>query len=277
LTDFQKFTAAQISSDETFYRLLAATVARQLKFDYDFARNWDPIFGPNLNLENFLRDLVDSSDQQVVWYMDEVDKLFTTSFATDFFGLIRSWHNSRSTELDGPWGRLTIVIAYATEAHLFIQDVNQSPFNVGRKFQLDDFNLQQTIELNSKYRSPLATYAECEALFGLVAGHPFLTRSALDALAKGRDTLTSLLDTATRDNGPFSDHLKRLLIAVSRIHEVTEYARAVLAGSAPGEQDAFYRLSAAGVVRKDLTGKVVFRCSLYRAYLERMLAPGTPA
>ncbi len=131
VTDFQKFNTAQMSSDETFYRLLAATLARQLKFEYNFTANWDAIFGTNLNMENFLRDLVDDSEEPLVWFMDEVDKLFTAPFASDFFGLVRSWHNSRSTEPDGPWRKLTVVIAYATEAHLFIQDLNQSPFTWG--------------------------------------------------------------------------------------------------------------------------------------------------
>lgn len=271
VTDFQKFNNAQINSDESFYRLLAATFARQLKFNYDFAANWDPIFGANLNMENFLRDMLDARNEPLVWFMDEVDKLFTASFASDFFGLVRSWHNSRSTEPGGPWDKLTVVIAYATEAHLFIQDVNQSPFNVGRKIPLGDFNLQQTIDLNARYGGPLGSYAETETLFGLISGQPFLTRCALDALATKQETLSSLLKRATADEGPFNDHLKRMLISVTSLPEVTEYVRSVLAGTAIPQQDTYYRLLSAGIVQQDTEGRVVFRCELYRAYLERMM------
>ena len=49
-------------------------------------------------METFLRALLDSQDEHRVWFMDEVDKLFLAPFASDFFGLVRSWHNSRSTE-----------------------------------------------------------------------------------------------------------------------------------------------------------------------------------
>ncbi|MBX7133083.1 MAG: AAA-like domain-containing protein [Fimbriimonadaceae bacterium] len=271
VTDFQKFNAAQMNSDETFYRLMAATLARQLAFKYDFESNWDDIFGANLNMENFLREVLDSTAEPLVWYMDEVDKLFTAPFASDFFGLVRSWHNSRSTEPAGPWGKLTVVIAYATEAHLFIQDLNQSPFNVGRKLQLDDFNLQQTIDLNARYGSPLSSYGETESLFALIGGQPFLTRAALDVLAKGRETHASLLKNADRDDGPFNDHLKRILISVSRLPEVAEFARSVLEGKAQPQHDEYYRLAAAGIVRQDGDGKVVFRCELYRSYLNRLL------
>src|SRR5207253_1586007 len=96
ITDFQKFNAAQLASDDVFYQLLAATLARQLGFPYDFKTAWEPIFGPNMNMENFMRELLDSSDSPLVWFMDEADKLFGAQYASDFFGLVRSWHNSRS-------------------------------------------------------------------------------------------------------------------------------------------------------------------------------------
>ncbi|BDI31534.1 hypothetical protein CCAX7_35850 [Capsulimonas corticalis] len=269
ITDFQKFNAAQMASDEAFYRLLAATLARQLGFKYDFAAEWDDIFGANLNMENFLRDLLDAGEAPLVWFMDEVDKLFTAPFASDFFGLVRSWHNSRSTEPGGPWDKLTVVVAYATEAHLFIQDLNQSPFNVGRRMELADFNLQQTVDLNGRYGGPLGSYGDVERLHGLIGGQPFLTRRALDALAGGKMDFATLLSQATRDDGPFSDHLKRLLISVSSLPHVAEYIRALLADSAPTDQDAFYRLLAAGIVRQPPGGRPAFRCELYREYLQQ--------
>ncbi len=277
VTDFQKFNTAQMASDETFYRLLAATLARQLRFIYDFESNWDPIFGANLNMENFLRDLLDANDEPLVWFMDEVDKLFVAPFASDFFGLIRSWHNSRSTEPSGPWRKLTVVIAYATEAHLFIQDLNQSPFNVGRKLNLEDFNIQQLVDLNGRYGSPLKNYAETEALYALIGGQPFLTRAALDALAKGRESLPSLLERAEADEGPFGDHLKRILISVSRFTEVSDYVRTVLAGSSQPPQDAYYRLVSAGILQQRGDGRVDFRCELYRRYLSRHLTAASEA
>ena len=66
------------------------------------------------------------------------------------FGLFRSWHNERSLNPDGPWGRLTLAIVYATEAHLFITDLNQSPFNVGTRLTLEDFTFEQVAELNGR-------------------------------------------------------------------------------------------------------------------------------
>src|SRR5207248_9173699 len=191
-------------------KLRAATLARQLRFQDDFEGEWPEIFGSNLNMENFLRELLDASEEPLVWFMDEVDKLFAAPFASDFFGLVRSWHNSRSTEPDGPWRKLTVVIAYATEAHLFIQDLNQSPFNVGRRLEMEDFNLQQMVDLNGRYGGPMKSNSEAERLQDLIGGQPFLARRALDLLATGKLDLQELEAQAERDEGPFGDHLKRI-------------------------------------------------------------------
>ena len=267
ITDFQKLNASQMASEEIFYKLLAATLARQLKFPYDFESEWMDIFGANLNLENFLRDLLEAAEAPLVWFMDEVDKLFSAPFASDFFGLVRSWHNSRSTEPDGPWNKLTVVIAYATEAHLFIQDLNQSPFNVGRRLELEDFNLQQVVDLNGRYGGPLKTYSEVEELHELLGGQPYLIRRALDALATGKASFTSLMEQADQEEGPFGDHLKRMLASVSRLPEVLEYVQTVLSGAAAAHQEAYYRLHAAGVLQQGGGGRIDFRCPLYQRYL----------
>ena len=274
LTDFQKLNAAQMASEDIFYRLIAATLARQMKFPYDFETEWDDLFGANLNMENFLRELLDAVEEPLVWCMDEVDKLFAAPFASDFFGLVRSWHNARSTEPGGPWDKLTVIIAYATEAHLFIQDLNQSPFNVGRRFELENFNLQQVVELNGRYGGPLKSYGEADELQTLLGGQPFLSRRALDALATGKWDFIGLMEQAARDDGPFGDHLKRVLVSVSRLPPVLEFVRAVLRGDASpnADQSSFYRLLAAGVIMQRKDGSVDFRCDLYRRYLQTHLS-----
>jgi hypothetical protein len=218
-----------------------------------------------------MRTLLDSSPAPLVWFMDEADKLFGLPFASDFFALIRSWHNSRATEPHGPWGRFTVVISYATEAHLFIRDLNQSPFNVGRHLQLQGFDLNQIEELNRRYGSPLVSPGEVHALRSLVAGQPFLTRRALDTIKRGVMDFPTLLAQADRDEGPFGDHLKRILVAVSQLPEVLETLRASLESPQLKDAEGFHRLQAAGVVFKSSDNQVSFTCDLYRRYLRRHL------
>ena len=271
ITDFQKLGSAQLANDDVFLKLLAATLCRQLGYKFDFEGEWMDVFGAGLNMENFLRELLDSSPEPLVWFMDEVDKVFVAPLASDFFGLVRSWHNSRSTEAGGPWDKLTVVIGYATEAHLFIQDLNQSPFNVGRRIDIEDFNVQQLVDLNNRYGGPLKSYAEVEQLQELLGGQPFLTRRALDVLARGKMSLVEVVAQADQDDGPFGDHLKRILISVTKFEPVERAMRETLSSGTISETDSFYRLSASGIVKKSEGGAVVPRCDLYRRYLSAHL------
>ena len=270
-TDFQKIGSSHLTSEDQFYKLLAATLARQLGVTYDFAGEWMDVFGPGINMDNFIRTVLDASPTPLVWFMDEADKLFGIPFASDFFGLIRSWHNSRATESYGPWGRFTIVIGYATEAHLFIQDLNQSPFNVGRQLNLKGFDVAEMDELNRRYDSPLVSPGEVRALSDLISGQPFLTRRALDTVKRGVMDFPTLLAQADRDDGPFGDHLKRILVAVSQLPEVMAALRSSLDSPQLREADGLHRLVSAGVMYQTGDNKIAFTCELYRRYLQMHL------
>ena len=145
------------------------------------------MLGANANFEGYLRDeLLAKSAQPVVWGIDEADHIFDRSYRDDVFGLFRSWHNERSLEPNGPWQRLTLILTYSAEAHLYIANLNQSPFNVGTRVVLDDFNLEQIAELNARYEHPLNEETDLARLTALVGGHPYLIRNCLDEAKKAR-------------------------------------------------------------------------------------------
>ena len=266
-TDFQIISSAQLADAELFARMLAGTMAKQLDFKYDFQNEWQDVFGPNINLANFMRELISSLDAPLVWFMDEADRLFHADFGSDFFALVRSWHNARATDPDGPWTRFTVVIAYATEARLFIRNLNQSPFNVGRHVGMVNFTLEQTIELNERYGAPVKRRSDLEALHFLLAGQPFLVRRAFDQLASGTIDFMTLIETADQNDGPFGDHLKRLLVAVSQFPDVQSALRSSLNLASNADPESIEKLVAAGVLSEDSTGRPVPACDLYTQYL----------
>jgi hypothetical protein len=267
-TDFQQLNSSYLADEVRFYRNLAAALARQSQFHYDFKNEWDDFLAPNENLNYFLETLTASSDAPLVWCLDEADRIFAYKFASDFFGLVRSWHNARANRPDGPWKRLTLIIAYATEARLFISDLNQSPFNVGRKMELNDFDIDQFRALNHRYGEPLSS-TDIGKVYALIGGQPFLSRKALDLVATGTCTAATLLADAAHNDGPFHDHLTRLMMGVTELPPVQAFIRQVLTGTATATTDisSLDRLLSAGVVRQDRQGHIVFRCELYRQYL----------
>jgi hypothetical protein len=203
--------------------------------------------------------------------MDEADWLFSSSFADSFFALVRSWHNSRALDSDPLWNRFSVVIAYATEAHLFIQDINQSPFNVGRRIELKGFSLRQTEELNKRYGEPLRGIDQVLEIQDLLDGQPFLTRTAYDVLLRSNGNLRGLLASADRDDGPFGDHLRRVLVSVTQLSKVRDAIQRALANEFIAGSAEVDRLVAAGILMKNSSGNHVIRCKLYRKYLERHL------
>lgn len=271
LTDFQKFNTAQFASVDALYLALASAITLQLDLDVSPHKVWDADFGPNMNLEWFLRrHVLKAISGPLVWGMDEVDRLFGCAFGSEVFGLFRSWHNERSLAPSSPWARMTLAIAYATEAHLFITDLNQSPFNVGTRLTLDDFTPAQIEDLSGKYGCPLKNRDEAARLWALVGGQPYLARRGLDALAGGRVSLKQMEAEGDADEGPFGDHLRQVATALARSPDLSDVVRGMLAGQPCPVGEPFYRLRA-GVLAGLSSQEARFRCPLYASYLARHL------
>lgn len=268
VTDFQKINAAEFATPDTLYRTLAASIAFQLAVPVSPRDVWDEDFGPNLNFERFLcLHVLPTFSQPVIWAMDEADRLLACTFGSEVFGLFRSWYNERSLNPQSVLNHLTIVIAYATEAHLFISDLNQSPFNVGTRLTLSDFTLQQVRELNQRYHSPLQE-GELVSLQEMLGGQPYLIRRAFDQITRGVP-LSHLLAEGDDEDGVFGDHLRRLWLSLGRATHLLDVLRSQIVDHCPPAPDDFYRLRAAGVLAGSGAQNAVFRCRLYKTYFAR--------
>lgn len=271
LTDFQFLSATDFDSAETLYLTLSNLIAEQLDLEVSPRSIWRADNSANVNFERYIRrEVLKKVGGPLVWGLDEVDRLFSCNFGSEVFGLFRSWHNMRSLDPAGPWRQLTLAIVYATEAHLFITDVNQSPFNVGTQVQLDDFTIEQVEELNSRYGSPLNDRAEVERFYGLVGGHPFLVRRGLYEMARGM-ALPEFESQSDRDEGPLGNHLRRIMVALSKDPGLMDVMRAVLEGQPCPTPESFYRLRSAGLITGNSARDPRPRCLLYRAYLKQHL------
>jgi DNA-binding winged helix-turn-helix (wHTH) protein len=269
LTDFQDLGASDLASPEALFLTLGKAMAEELDLDASPKALWDREDSANTNFARFVRREVLKGPARLVWGLDEVDRLFGFDFANEVFGLFRAWHNKRALDPAGPWQRLTLAMAYATEAHLFITDVNQSPFNVGTRLALEDFTPEQVSELNRRYGSPLATDDQFEKFHGLLSGHPYLAQRGLHAIAHGLP-FDAFLARAHREEGPFADHLRRIALLLARDPALRDAVRDVLDGR-PCREDAFHRLRSAGILAGEIAREARPRCPLYALYLVQHL------
>lgn len=272
LTDFQDLNTAYLESVEKFFLMLAELIADQLALKTHPGEMWNPNIGPSANFERYWRRVILAEiESPIVWGLDEVDRLFTCDFASEVFGLFRSWHNKRALDPGAPWSRLTVVMTYATEAHLFITDLNQSPFNVGTHLLLDDFTLAQVRELNERYFLPLSGPEQLEVFFRLVNGHPYLSNRGMWEMKTHGVGLNNLALQADQDDGVFSDHLRRVLVSINHDQETIEAMRGLLNNEKCLKPEIFYRLRSAGAITGHSAREASIRCELYRIYLQNRL------
>ena len=269
MTDLQKLQAPHFQSLGAFYGALAELIADQLDLEVPDPGRWER--SPNATFEAFWTGGLAALPQPVLWAVDEFDRLFTTPLGGEVCGLLRSWHNARALDPGLPWHRLTIAVAYATEAHLFIDDLNQSPFNVGTRLMLQDFTPAELGELNKRHGQPLREGHEIQRLHELLGGQPYLVRCALNEMASHQRGLDWIEHLAGEEESVFGEHLRRLLYSVGRDPEVTETVRRLLTGQGVPAKPLFYRLRSAGVIVGSEPAQARFRCALYEQYLRRHL------
>jgi len=272
LTDFQKLNSAHLESVDSLFLCLAQAIAEQLDLDVMPEESWNPRRGPSMNFERFLRrQILSHINGRLVWGMDEVDRLFACSFGSEVFGLFRSWHNERSLDPSGPWQNLSLAISYASEAHLFITDVNQSPFNVGTRLVLSDFTIDQVRELNRRYGFPLSDEGELESFYTLLCGQPYLTQRGLHQMTERGIRYPEFAAGAARDEGPYGDHLRRIIVSLNQDPALCEVVRSVITGKHSSSTESFYRLRSSGIVAGECARDMKLRCQLYEQYIGRHL------
>jgi DNA-binding SARP family transcriptional activator len=270
--DLQAFSDEQLETlDQTLFAL-AEGLSLQLDLDVRPRSVWDADRGPMLSLRHYLRrHVLGAFDEPLLWALDGLDRLFPRPFGSRVFALFRAWYNERSLDPESEWGRLTLALAYASEAHLFISDLNQSPFNVGRRLELSDFDLEETAELNRRYGSPLRSPADLRRLRALLGGHPCLIRQALAALRRTSGGLDELEHSAPHEHGPFGEHLQRLRSDIGRDPEIRSAIELILGTGRCPSAASFYRLRSAGLILGEEPERVRFRCDLYPRYFDRCL------
>ena len=271
VTDFQSLDDASLRTTATLFEALTGQLCDSLRLSTAPEEHWNAKRSDNDNFSSYLKNVVLAADQPpLIWFMDEVDRLFEGAYRNNVFGLFRSWHNARSIPpSNNPFTRLILVLSYSTEARMFITNLNQSPFNVGTRIELKDFSREQVQELCRTHNLVL-DHAELNRLTALAGGHPFLVRQCLYECAVRQKTLSDLEGEAHSEVGLFHSHLERIYAVVGSDTVLSAALCGVLKGSPVMAWESFMRLRAGGVVVGSPTS-VQMRCGLYDIFFRRRL------
>jgi hypothetical protein len=246
LVEFQNFTDAELDDYPTLLTELGKLLLRGLRLQLTEI----PEIRTQSQLTIFIEDKVISQiNGPLTFAFDEVDRVFGRSYQSDFFSMLRLWHNRRA-EPSSAWEQVDLALVIATEPYLLIDSRNRSPFNVATPVEPQLFNRAALDDLNSRYRGPLGS-SELDDLYELLAGHPFLTRLAFYRVATGQSPgFEALYTNAAEPDGPFGDHLRAMLVLLQQQDGLLPAMRQVIGlGSVP-EDEVYYRLHGAGLVNR---------------------------
>lgn len=268
--DYQLIERTTLTDADSFYRHFCNWVTEELDLENRVDEYWNSPLGNSQRCTRyFSRYLLRELNQPLVLAMDEVENLFDTSFRSDFFSMLRSWHNSRANIATPIWKQLDLVLVTSTEPYQLIENLNQSPFNVGEVINLEDFTPAQVADLNQRHGAPL-NHAEEQRLVSLLCGQPYLTRRALYLIATGRLSVQELFATAHDERGPFGDHLRYHLFRVHNKEELVRGLCDALLRHTCADEHLFFRLRGAGLVKR-VDKTVQPRCQLYADFFREHL------
>jgi hypothetical protein len=172
---------------EQWYDGLISRLGQQLNLEdelFDFCeqhREWGPLQRWVTAIEQVVLTRISS---QVVIFVDEIDIVRSLPFSTDeFFAAIREFYNRRSRE--ARLNRLAFgLLGVATPTDL-IRDTRMTPFNIGRRVELNDFSASEATPLARGLSGDEAIARDLlDRVLHWTGGHPYLTQRLCRALAE---------------------------------------------------------------------------------------------
>ncbi len=268
--DFQMIEKNAIENADVFYRQFCSLLSWEFEVEDRTEEFWKNPLGQVAKTSNYVAKylLKELPDIKLLLAMDEVERMFTSPFRSDFFSMLRSWHNNRAR--GGDWTRFNMALVTSTEPYQLIADLNQSPFNVGAVVELKDFTPAQVVDLNQRHGNPLSA-EQAAKISDLLGGHPYLTRKALYLVASHRMAFDEIVKTACEDDGAFGDHLRNHLFRMSDYAELKAGLTQVIKYKRCPDEHVFFRLRGAGLVRR-VGNDVLSRNELYAQYFGKRLS-----
>lgn len=268
--DFQMLEKSSYQDADIFFRQFAAMLSYKLGLENRTGEYWSQPLSNLMRCSDYVEYyILKTLDRPLLLAMDEVEHIFGSPVQSSFFSMLRAWHNNRAT--NPAWKQCDLALVTSTEPYAFIEDLNQSPFNVGVRLSLSDFTLDQVDRLNEMHGSILSGQ-DAQRLYELTHGHPYLTRRALYLVASYQVAPDYLFAKATDLDGPFGDHLRNLFYRLSGRDDLVRGLREIIRHQRCNDQLVYFRLSGAGlVVHGASIHQVSIRCPLYHEFLDANL------
>jgi hypothetical protein len=265
IIDFQGLSGRRFESLTAVWQAVLTKVDSQLDIGALIDDTWNPKANYDRNVTGYLEHYVfANNDTPVLVCLDEVDKVFSTLIRSDFFPSVRAFFNRGA--YDPVWKRVRWLLSTSSEPRFFIDDLNQSPFNVGIRVTLPAFTLEETADFAGRYGIS-QDRETAHRIIKYVGGKPYLVHLLLHHMALEPARESVLFDAHSAGDGLFKSHLDRYLAKLQDQPDLVSAMKRVIAGKGCDDVKMADRLASAGLVKADTSGNWICACDLYAEYL----------
>ncbi len=267
--DFQAFANENFASlNAIWYAILSQTDA-QMKTECRMAEICRPDMPYDRNLSVFLDKFVfRQDDTPVLLCLDEVDRVFSTQIKGDFFSSLRAFYNRGA--IDPAWKKIRWLLSTSSEPAFFIEDLNQSLFNIGLQVELNAFTREETAEFAKKHGiSP--DHSLMERITDYLGGRPYPVHLLLYHMALFPQKTEQFFHADSAGGGIFLEHLNRYLKKFQKEPELATAMKRVIAGKGCTDVKMEERLASAGLVKREANQNVICFCKLYADYFGKRI------
>jgi len=174
-------------SPEQWYSGLIVQLGERFKLEDQLLEFWraNSSIGPMQRWISAIRKvLLPACTGRLAIFVDEIDAVASLSFSTDeFFAGIRECYNLRNENTE--MNRLTFCLLGVANPSDLIRDTRTTPFNVGKRIELNDFTEREALPLAEGLgRSAKENHALLKRVFYWTNGHPYLTQRLCKAIAE---------------------------------------------------------------------------------------------
>jgi hypothetical protein len=267
--DFQALTPDDLDTPDTIWQAIAMKVDTQLELEGWEKESWDTNSNYDRNFSRFLdRFVYANDDTPVLLCMDEVDRVFSFPLRSAFFSSVRAFYNRGA--YDPALKKVRWLLSTSSEPSFFIQDLTQSPFNIGLRAEVTTFTVEETEEFARRHGLTLDA-SMIAKIMEYLGGRPYLVHLLLFEMALHPESQEKLFDVQTAGGGVFLKHLERYLVQFQQEPELGAAMKRVTAGEGCEDVKLANRLEAAGLVQRDDSLNVICLCSLYKEYFGKVL------
>jgi len=267
--NFQQLTGENLKNLDSLLKIICSQSSKSLNLPVRINDFWeDPYVDVKMKCTQYIEYLLKESEFPILMAIDEVDRIFDYKESSyEFFGMLRYWHESRIDNI--VWRKFKLVIAHSSEVFLSIDNINQSPFNVGIEQALNEFSLDEVKLFMYKHDLSLSD-DQLKKLMDIVGGHPFLIHKAFYEIKSGNYTFDKFLQKAHTEDGPYSDHLKRHYRMLSQNSDYSSAVKELIKDHKIKDLQIYYKFLAAGLIKGNASN-IQFQFKLYELFLKNKL------